>query len=85
MVLTEEEITRLYRVRKNVMQMLKDRYRWLWGSRNRRHSYWRSQNRRALILVLVFQIYVFFPDEPKLGVKTMKTYTNRMKSENVFR
>lgn len=31
------------------------------------------------------QIYVFFPDEAKVGVKTMKTFTNRMNSENVFR
>lgn len=35
--------------------------------------------------IFVFQLYVFFPDEVKVGVKTMKTYTNRMKEEGVHR
>ncbi|XP_024158864.1 DNA-directed RNA polymerases II and IV subunit 5A [Rosa chinensis] len=46
MGLIAEEITGLYRVRKTVMQMLKD-----WN-----------------------YIYVLFPDEPKVGVKTIKNY-----------
>ncbi|KHN30255.1 DNA-directed RNA polymerases I, II, and III subunit RPABC1 [Glycine soja] len=30
------------------------------------------------------QTHIFFPDEPKVGVKTMKTYTNRMNSKNFY-
>jgi len=31
------------------------------------------------------QLFVFFPDDEKVGVKPIKTYCQRMKEENVFR
>lgn len=33
----------------------------------------------------VSQIFVFFPDEQKVGVKTIKTFAERMRNEGVFR
>ncbi|EYU34199.1 hypothetical protein ABFS83_03G035000 [Erythranthe nasuta] len=97
MVLSDEEITRLVRVRKNVMQMLKDRgymvgdfeidmtkYQFL-------QKYGENMKREDLVINKGLrnnssdQIYIFFPEEPKVGVKTMKTYTNRMKEEGVHR
>ena len=29
------------------------------------------------------QMFVFFPDEPKIGIKTIKTYCQRMQEENI--
>jgi hypothetical protein len=29
------------------------------------------------------QLFVFFPEDEKLGVKPIKTYTDRMRAENV--
>ncbi|KAG0716927.1 DNA-directed RNA polymerases I, II, and III subunit RPABC1 [Chionoecetes opilio] len=31
------------------------------------------------------QMFVFFPDEPKVGVRTIKTYCTRMQEENIQR
>ncbi|POO00886.1 DNA-directed RNA polymerase RPB5 subunit, eukaryote/virus [Trema orientale] len=97
MVLSEDEITRLFRIRKTVMQMLKDR-NYLVGDfeinmtkEQFRNKYGENMKREDLIISKARrndssdQIYVFFPEEQKVGVKTMKSYTNRMKSENVFR
>ncbi|VEN46926.1 unnamed protein product [Callosobruchus maculatus] len=31
------------------------------------------------------QMFVFFPDEPKIGIRTIKTYCSRMQDENIHR
>ncbi|KAJ8316781.1 hypothetical protein KUTeg_005667 [Tegillarca granosa] len=31
------------------------------------------------------QMFVFFPEEPKVGIKTIKTYCQRMQEENITR
>ncbi|XP_015898402.2 DNA-directed RNA polymerases II and IV subunit 5A [Ziziphus jujuba] len=97
MVLSEEEIARLFRIRKTVMTMLKDRnylvgdfeinmskeqFKGKYGENMKREDLTINKAKRS---DSSDQIYVFFPEEQKVGVKTMKTYTNRMKSENVFR
>ncbi|PIA59114.1 hypothetical protein AQUCO_00400162v1 [Aquilegia coerulea] len=96
-MLTEEEISRLYRIRQTVMQMLKDRgylvtdFELKMTKRDFQNKLGDHSKREDLVINKFKQndnsdqIYVFFPDEAKVGVKTMKTYTNRMKTENVFR
>ncbi|KAI9128830.1 hypothetical protein K1719_000313 [Acacia pycnantha] len=97
MVLSDEELNRLYRIRKTVMHMLRDRgylvtdYEINMSKTEFRNKYSEHMKREDLVINKAKkdnssdQIYVFFPEEPKVGVKTMKTYTNRMKSENVSR
>ncbi|KAL5787863.1 hypothetical protein ACOSP7_004812 [Xanthoceras sorbifolium] len=97
MTLSEEEIKRLCRIRKTVMEMLRDRGYFVGDfeinmtKQQFVSKYGENMKREDLVINKALrntnsdQIYVFFPEEPKVGVKTMKTYTNRMKSENVFR
>lgn len=37
------------------------------------------------IILLYVQMFVFYPNEDKVGVKTIKTFAERMKSEGVGR
>ncbi|XP_049348739.1 DNA-directed RNA polymerases II and IV subunit 5A-like [Solanum verrucosum] len=96
MTLSEEELSRLFRVRKTLMEMLSDRG-YLVGDFEINMSkyeflqkYGENMKREDLVLQKAKrnnssdQIYVFFPEEPKVGVKTVKTYTERMKKEDVF-
>ncbi|XP_021597882.1 DNA-directed RNA polymerases II and IV subunit 5A isoform X2 [Manihot esculenta] len=97
MTLSEDEIKRLFRIRKTVMTMLKDRGYFVGDfeinmTREQFISKFGENMKREDLVINKTkrndpsdQIYVFFPEEQKVGVKTMKTYTNRMKSENVFR
>lgn len=57
-------------------------------------GYYFSEKRpsRSDLIVLVAhnddptdQMFVFFPDEPKIGIKTIKTYCQRMQDENIHR
>ncbi|KAL9998549.1 putative RNA polymerase, Rpb5, RNA polymerase Rpb5 domain superfamily [Helianthus debilis subsp. tardiflorus] len=91
--LSKEEIKRLFRIRKTVMEMLKDK-NFLVGDfeleMDRRQfvsKYGEHMKREDLVISISTkndsseQIYVFFPDEAKIGVKTIKNYINRMKSK----
>ena len=39
----------------------------------------------SLFFVCLDQMFVFFPDEPKVGIKTIKSYCQRMQEENISR
>ncbi|CAL0322175.1 unnamed protein product [Lupinus luteus] len=97
MVLTEDETNRLYRITRTVLKMLRDRGYLVhnkeieMSKHEFKNKFGENMKREDLTFMKSMRendsdrIYVFFPDEAKVGVKTMKTYTNRMKSENVFK
>ncbi|KAM7471313.1 hypothetical protein LguiA_009496 [Lonicera macranthoides] len=98
MATSDEEITRLYRIRKTMMQMLDDRGYLVADEESKKltkqdfiNKYGENMKREDLVIKKFKrnnnsdQIYVFFPEEPKVGVKTVKTYTNCMKEDDVVR
>ncbi|KAL2945113.1 DNA-directed RNA polymerases II and IV subunit 5A [Bienertia sinuspersici] len=97
MATSDEEITRLYRIQRTIMQMLNDRgyivadHELNMSKEKFIDKYGEYLKRDALSIQKSKrndssdQIYVFFPEEPKVGVQTIKKYTNIMKAENVSR
>ncbi|XP_078437138.1 DNA-directed RNA polymerases II and IV subunit 5A-like [Wolffia australiana] len=93
----EEDASRLFRIRRTVMQMLRDRgylvgdFEINMSKQQFLDKFGETIKRDDLVINKTKrgdssdQIYVFFPEEAKVGVKSLKTYVNRMKSENVFR
>ncbi|EDW32311.1 GL10501 [Drosophila persimilis] len=98
----EEELYKMWRIRKTVLQMCHDRgylvtqeeldqtlqgFQEIFGDRP-------SENcpSRADITLLVAhnddptdQMFVFFPEEPKVGIKDIKRYCLRMQEESIYR
>ncbi|KAK1416872.1 hypothetical protein QVD17_25989 [Tagetes erecta] len=96
MSLPDEEITRLHRVRKTCFEMLRDRgYEVedteIQMTRNEFIDKYNGTIRREDLTFLkskpdnTDQIYVFFPDDLKIGVKIIKNYVIRMENENIRR
>ncbi|CAK9206018.1 hypothetical protein BDL97_15G037100 [Sphagnum fallax] len=93
----DEQSTRLYRIRKTVMEMLRDRdyvvaeFELAFTKEAFREKYGDEPKREDLVIQkpkrsnTAEHIFVFFPEEAKVGVKTIKTYAERMKAENVHR
>ncbi|XP_031490995.1 DNA-directed RNA polymerases II and IV subunit 5A [Nymphaea colorata] len=93
----DEQTNRLFRIRRTIMHMLRDRGYVVGDGEIKMsktefiHKYGEEAKREDLIISKYKRndpnerIFVFFPEEAKVGVKTIKTYTERMKSENVFR
>lgn len=92
-----DETTRLYRIYKTCLEMLHDRkyvvledeltmskdgFREKFGDEPRKDDVTLLSSRQE---DPTDQIFVFFPDEQKVGVKTIKTFAERMRNEGVFR
>ncbi|XP_010930084.1 DNA-directed RNA polymerases II and IV subunit 5A [Elaeis guineensis] len=95
--MSEDDISRLFRIRRTVMQMLRDRgYLVLDLEINMNklqflEKFGEGVKREDLVINKAKkndpadQIYVFFPNDAKVGVKQIKQYVERMKAENVTR
>eukprot|EP00873_Tetraselmis_striata_P035384 jgi/Tetstr1/455648/TSEL_042459.t1 len=92
-----DNATKLFRIRRTCLQMLRDRgYLVSEAELNQtKESFtdkFGDEPLRDQLTILVCkqddptdQIFVFYPDELKIGVSTIKTYFNRMKEEGVHR
>ncbi|PHU18026.1 DNA-directed RNA polymerases II and IV subunit 5A [Capsicum chinense] len=96
MTLSEEELSKLFRVCRTLMEMLSDRgylvgdFEINMSKQQFLQKFGENIKREDLVIQKgkrnnsSDQIYVFFLEEPKVGVKTMKTYTELMKKEDDF-
>ncbi|XP_066379397.1 DNA-directed RNA polymerases II and IV subunit 5A-like isoform X1 [Miscanthus floridulus] len=97
MASSDEETSRLFRIRRTVYEMLRDRGYTVSEEeinlpRNVFIDRYGNPVRRDDLAISAVKlsngssdmIYVFFPNEAKPGVKTIRNYVEKMKQENVF-
>ncbi|KAL6009848.1 DNA-directed RNA polymerases II and IV subunit 5A [Asimina triloba] len=92
MAATEEEVKKLFRIRHIILQMLKDRgYLVVDSEINMKlHEFVNKLGgegnvKRENLIIFKAKRTDETDREPKVGVKTMKTYASRMKDENVYK
>jgi len=95
--MSNDKRTRLFRVRKTIHKMLAARGYLVSAKELERdidsftEDFGEEPKRESLTILAPKRddpsenIFVFFPDEEKVGVKTIKDLAKRMKDENVFR
>ena len=98
----EQEIYKLWRIRKTILQLCHDRNYMVTSDEleqtleqfKQTYADRPSQGEpsRSKLIVLVShnddptnQLYVFFPDDPKVGVKTIIAYLKKMEDEEIKR
>lgn len=93
----EGEIYKLWRVRKTILKLCHDRYYLIaqdeldQSLEDFKRQYGDKPARSELMVMCAHQedptdqMFVFFPDEPRIGIKTVKNYCQRMQEENITR
>ena len=94
----EAEFYKLWRIKKTIMQLCHDRgYLVTQDELDQTLEQFKAlyndkvPSRSELIVLVAHnddptdQMFVFFPDEPKIGIKTIKNYCQRMQDENIHR
>ncbi|KAH0676619.1 hypothetical protein KY285_024420 [Solanum tuberosum] len=93
--LSEDELTRLYKVRKTMMEMLNDRgylveeFEIKMSKQEFLQKYGVNMKRQDLEILKAKRnndekkIYVFFPEGAKVGVKEMRPYAERLRQEEI--
>jgi len=98
----EQEVYKLWRIRKTILQLCNDRryivttdeleqtleqFKQLYGE----HPSQGEPSRSKLVVLVSHiddatdQMYVFFPEEAKVGVKTIQAYIKKMEEEEITR